>query len=78
MARIDLMNNERARSFFDGDLDVSRILRNISLETGVPITTDTLVLLDDYDGDFSKHAPLRIGLRVKKCVRNRGFSRIDL
>ncbi|MEQ6176623.1 AAA family ATPase [Bifidobacterium breve] len=47
MARIDLMNNERARSFFDGDLDVSRILRNISLETGVPITTDTLVLLDE-------------------------------
>lgn len=44
------MNNERARSFFDGDLDVSRILRNISLEIGVPITTDTLVLLDDYDG----------------------------
>lgn len=41
------MNNERARSFFDGDLDVSRILRNISLETGVPITTDTLVLLDE-------------------------------
>ncbi len=47
VARIDLMNNERARSFFDGDLDVSRILRNISLETGVPITTDTLVLLDE-------------------------------
>ena len=41
------MNNERARSFFDGDLDVSRILRNISLETGVPITADTLVLLDE-------------------------------
>ena len=38
VARIDL---------FDGDLDVSRILRNISLETGVPITTDTLVLLDE-------------------------------
>lgn len=47
VARIDLMNNERARSFFDGDLDVSRILRNISLETGVPITADTLVLLDE-------------------------------
>ena len=30
VARIDLMNDERARSFFDGDLDVSRILRNIS------------------------------------------------
>ena len=65
VARIDLMNNERARSFFDGDLDVSRILRNISLETGVPITTDTLVLLDDYDGDFSKHAPLRILERIR-------------
>ncbi|WP_234878431.1 hypothetical protein [Bifidobacterium longum] len=59
------MNNERARSFFDGDLGVSRILRNISLETGVPITTDTLVLLDDYDGDFSKHAPLRILERIR-------------
>ena len=65
VARIDLMNNERARSFFDGDLDVSRILRNISLEIGVPITTDTLVLLDDYDGDFSKHAPLRILERIR-------------
>ncbi|WP_223847677.1 ATP-binding protein [Bifidobacterium callitrichos] len=47
VARIDLMNNERARGFFEGDLDVRRILRNISLETGVPVTPDTLVLLDE-------------------------------
>ena len=47
IARIDLMNNERVRGFFEGDLDVRRILRNISLETGVPVTPDTLVLLDE-------------------------------
>lgn len=41
------MNNERVRGFFEGDLDVRRILRNISLETGVPVTPDTLVLLDE-------------------------------
>ncbi|MBT1162667.1 ATP-binding protein [Bifidobacterium sp. SO1] len=47
VARIDLMNNERARHFFDGDLDVHRIVRNISLETGVRVTQDTLIILDE-------------------------------
>ena len=47
MARIDLMNSERAKHFFDGDLNIPRILRNISLETNVPITTDTLIILDE-------------------------------
>jgi hypothetical protein len=48
VVRIDLMQNERARSFFDGDLDPRRIVRNIEIETGRRVDpASTLLVIDE-------------------------------
>lgn len=48
LAYVDLSENVRARSFFDNDLDIDRIVLNLSIETRMRIEPgSTLIVLDE-------------------------------
>ena len=66
----------------DGQVDVAGTTGMLLLRGGViPELDHVEVAVHQHGSLFGGpviHADLQLGLRVKKCVRNRGFSRIDL
>ena len=47
VAYIDFLNNPRMESLFEQDLDTERILQGLKAESGIDITEDTLIFLDE-------------------------------